>query len=277
MAARLRKIPPHRQPNNREFNKKRVRLFRKAHPLFYWGNSHKTAFGYKIGLEREEKLAMIKNLLNADEQPPEGTKVIIEDSVVNPATVAQNNETSAVEENSPSAETRPAFEVPEDAKFFTKSSDTADEAVPIDEDSESIEALMSGIENLDEEGLDRLEKEIESLPSAEQIAEPQIAEQNGTENISAENVEEKPENIPEPTIFQSDYTPPSTGETIRNSGLAYSAAIVLFGSVIFMMILGWFADLLLGSSPWGIVGGIILGGIIGIIQLFRITSQIYKK
>jgi F0F1-type ATP synthase assembly protein I len=44
-----------------------------------------------------------------------------------------------------------------------------------------------------------------------------------------------------------------------------------------MMIFGWFADLLFGSSPYGIIGGIILGGIIGFIQLFRITSQIYKK
>ena len=80
------------------------------------------------------------------------------------------------------------------------------------------------------------------------------------------------------TLFQTEIKPrPSTAETIRQSGLAYSAAIVLFGSVVFTMILGWFADLLLGSSPWGIVGGIVLGGIIGFIQFFRITSQIFKK
>jgi F0F1-type ATP synthase assembly protein I len=44
-----------------------------------------------------------------------------------------------------------------------------------------------------------------------------------------------------------------------------------------MLILGWFADLLLGSSPWGIVGGIILGAAIGFLQFFRITSQIFKN
>lgn len=66
----------------------------------------------------------------------------------------------------------------------------------------------------------------------------------------------------------------STGETMRKTGLAWSAAIVFFGSVVFMLILGWFADLLFGSSPWGIVVGIIFGSIIGFMQFFRITSRI---
>ncbi|MGI8542799.1 MAG: AtpZ/AtpI family protein, partial [Aridibacter sp.] len=60
----------------------------------------------------------------------------------------------------------------------------------------------------------------------------------------------------------------------RKSGLAWSAAIALFGSIVFMMILGWFADQLLGSFPWGITIGITLGAIIGFIQFFRMTSQI---
>jgi F0F1-type ATP synthase assembly protein I len=66
-------------------------------------------------------------------------------------------------------------------------------------------------------------------------------------------------------------------ETLRQSGLAWSAGIAFFGAVVFMLILGWGADVLLGSSPWGIVGGIIIGSVIGFIQFFRITSQIFKK
>jgi F0F1-type ATP synthase assembly protein I len=58
--------------------------------------------------------------------------------------------------------------------------------------------------------------------------------------------------------------------------LAYAAAITLFGSIVFMLIIGWFADLLLGSSPWGIVGGIVLGAAIGFFQFFKMTSQIFK-
>ena len=69
----------------------------------------------------------------------------------------------------------------------------------------------------------------------------------------------------------------STAETVRRSGLAYSAGIAFTAAVVFMLILGWGADLLLGTSPWGIVGGIVLGSVIGFVQLFRITSQIFKK
>ena|SRR5215203_3885693 len=75
----------------------------------------------------------------------------------------------------------------------------------------------------------------------------------------------------------SDAEPQSVAETVRQSGLAYSAGIALFAAVVFMMILGWGADLLLGTSPWGIVGGILVGSIIGFVQFFRLTSQIFKK
>jgi F0F1-type ATP synthase assembly protein I len=77
-------------------------------------------------------------------------------------------------------------------------------------------------------------------------------------------------------MFQTDFKPESLAETARKSGLAYAAGIALFGSIVFLMGLGWFVDLLLGISPWGIVGGIILGSVIGFIQFFRITSQILK-
>jgi F0F1-type ATP synthase assembly protein I len=73
------------------------------------------------------------------------------------------------------------------------------------------------------------------------------------------------------------YVPATQNETIRRSGLAWSAGIAFFGSVVFTLFLGWIADLLLGSSPWGIVGGIILGSIIAFLQFFRITSQIFPR
>ena|SRR5687768_1147993 len=67
--------------------------------------------------------------------------------------------------------------------------------------------------------------------------------------------------------------PESMAETVRQSGLAWSAGIAFFAAVVFMLVLGWGADVLLGSSPWGIVGGIVIGSIIGFVQFFRITSQ----
>ena len=43
-----------------------------------------------------------------------------------------------------------------------------------------------------------------------------------------------------------------------------------------MLVLGWGADLLFGSSPWGMVCGIVIGSLIGFIQFFRLSSQIFK-
>jgi F0F1-type ATP synthase assembly protein I len=82
---------------------------------------------------------------------------------------------------------------------------------------------------------------------------------------------------PDEPFILSNYKPQSTGETVRQTGLAWSAGIAFFGAIVFMLFLGWIADLLIGSSPWGIVGGIVLGSIIGFMQFFRITSRIFKK
>jgi F0F1-type ATP synthase assembly protein I len=93
-------------------------------------------------------------------------------------------------------------------------------------------------------------------------------------NIEHKNTEIKTDNPGRINISQKNFKPESKTETFRKSGLAWSAAIALFGSIVFMMILGWFADQLLGSFPWGITIGITLGAIIGFIQFFRMTSQI---
>ena len=81
----------------------------------------------------------------------------------------------------------------------------------------------------------------------------------------------------EPLLFQTNFRPESTAETIRKSGLAYSAAIALLGSVVFMLIIGWVLDTFFGTSPWLLVGGILLGSVIGFYQFFKITSEILKN
>ncbi|CAN5421469.1 hypothetical protein BH10ACI3_BH10ACI3_06020 [soil metagenome] len=81
----------------------------------------------------------------------------------------------------------------------------------------------------------------------------------------------------EPAFVPVEYVPESTDENVRKSGLAWSAGIAFFGSVAFTLFLGWMVDLLLGSAPWGMVVGIVLGSLIGFIQFFRISSQIYPK
>lgn len=80
----------------------------------------------------------------------------------------------------------------------------------------------------------------------------------------------------EPFILES-FTPVSAGENARRFGLGWSAGIAFSGAVAFMVFLGWLIDLLIGSSPWGIVLGVVIGGVIGFFQLFRITSRIFPE
>ncbi len=97
-------------------------------------------------------------------------------------------------------------------------------------------------------------------------------------NVADNTVVDPATGAEEPFIFSS-ISPPveSAAETVRQTGLAWSAGIAFFASVVFMMVIGWGADLLFGSSPWGIVVGIVVGAVIGFVQFFRLTSQIFKK
>jgi len=80
------------------------------------------------------------------------------------------------------------------------------------------------------------------------------------------------------SVYEDDwYRPDLDADNVRRSGLAWSAGVIFFGSVAFMLFVGWGADLLFGSSPWGLVLGIVLGSVIGFIQFFRISSQIYQE
>ncbi|HEX8637474.1 MAG TPA: AtpZ/AtpI family protein [Pyrinomonadaceae bacterium] len=185
-------------------------------------------------IERE-KTPMIKSLLDADENPPENTAVIIEETVLNPVAAAENaGEPFVIVDDS--AESDDILEIPR--------SYAADSFEP---------------------------------QNASEIFDAQTSAQKTPLVVETRAAESKPE---EPSMFTmqgASFQPETTEETMRKSGLAYAAAIILLGSIVFMLILGWFADLLFDSSPWGVVGGIVLGSIIGFIQFFRTTAQILKK
>jgi len=63
-------------------------------------------------------------------------------------------------------------------------------------------------------------------------------------------------------------------ETNRKSGMAYAAAFSLFASVVSGLIAGWLLDRWLGTAPWLLVAGIVLGAAAGFYELVRITSKI---
>ena len=63
-------------------------------------------------------------------------------------------------------------------------------------------------------------------------------------------------------------------EINRKSGLAYAAAVSLFASVLAGLIVGWLLDRWLGTNPWLLVTGIVLGAAAGFYELIRSASKI---
>ena len=57
-------------------------------------------------------------------------------------------------------------------------------------------------------------------------------------------------------------------------GIAYGAAISLFAAVVGGLIVGWLLDRWLGTSPWLLVAGFILGVAAGFYEFIRTTSRL---
>jgi ATP synthase protein I len=67
---------------------------------------------------------------------------------------------------------------------------------------------------------------------------------------------------------------PDDEDVTRRSGVAYAAAISLFFSVATLLGLGYLLDRWLGTAPWLMVAGIVVGSGIGLYEFVRITSKI---
>ena len=63
-------------------------------------------------------------------------------------------------------------------------------------------------------------------------------------------------------------------ETNRKSGLAYAAGFSLFSAVVAGLIAGWLMDRWLGTRPWLLVTGIVLGAVAGFYQFIRVSSRL---
>jgi ATP synthase protein I len=60
----------------------------------------------------------------------------------------------------------------------------------------------------------------------------------------------------------------------HKSSIAYAAALSLFLAVATLLGLGLLLDRWLGTSPWLLVAGIVLGSVVGLYQFVRLTSRI---
>lgn len=63
-------------------------------------------------------------------------------------------------------------------------------------------------------------------------------------------------------------------ETNRKTGLAYAAAFSLFAAVISGLIAGWLLDRWLGTKPWLLVVGLVLGSAVGFYEFIRASSKL---
>lgn len=63
-------------------------------------------------------------------------------------------------------------------------------------------------------------------------------------------------------------------ETNIKSGIAYAAAFSLFGAVVGGLIVGWLFDRWLGTSPWLLVVGLLIGAAGGFYEFIRATSKL---
>jgi ATP synthase protein I len=64
------------------------------------------------------------------------------------------------------------------------------------------------------------------------------------------------------------------GETNRKSGIAYAAGLTMFFSVVSLTGVGWLLDRWLGTTPWLLVAGVVMGAIAGFYQFVRLASKL---
>ena len=64
-------------------------------------------------------------------------------------------------------------------------------------------------------------------------------------------------------------------EENRKTGFAYAAGITLFASVAAGCLFGWFLDKWLGTQPWLLIVGIVLGSAAGLFEFVRLSSKTY--
>jgi len=61
----------------------------------------------------------------------------------------------------------------------------------------------------------------------------------------------------------------------RKTGFAYAAGITLFASVASFCLIGWLLDKWLGTDPWLLIAGIVVGSAAGLFEFVRLSSKTY--
>ena len=68
---------------------------------------------------------------------------------------------------------------------------------------------------------------------------------------------------------------PSDQDENRKAGFAYAAGITLVAVVVTFCGLGYLLDKWLGTDPWLLIAGIVLGSAAGLFEFVRLSSKTY--
>ena len=58
---------------------------------------------------------------------------------------------------------------------------------------------------------------------------------------------------------------------VRSAGTVAAASYTLIGAIVLLGLLGYFADGWLGTEPWLLVSGLLLGIVVGFYELARVV------
>ena len=76
---------------------------------------------------------------------------------------------------------------------------------------------------------------------------------------------------PQRTADISDRENRDVGDIIRSAGPAAAASYTLIGAVVGLGLAGWALDRWLKTSPWLLLGGLLLGMVVGFYELVKST------
>ena len=74
--------------------------------------------------------------------------------------------------------------------------------------------------------------------------------------------------------MKSSSKPDYDQEANRKSGIAYAAGFSFFAAVAAFLAVGWLLDRWLGTKPWLLVAGIVVGSAAGLYEFIRSTSKL---
>lgn len=63
-------------------------------------------------------------------------------------------------------------------------------------------------------------------------------------------------------------------EVARKSGMVYAAVFAIISAILGFLLVGWLLDRWLGTGPWLLVTGIVVGAVAGFYEFIRLISKV---